>query len=130
MSLHVDSYSGVGGSGAPLLLIHGWGMHGGMWGGVAEKLSKHFNVLAVDLPGHGYSAGKGEGGREKGEEPVLPFPLIPSPFFLDAIVDELSAQFREPLTLCGWSLGGQVALRWAMRCPQQVSRLILVASTP
>ena len=35
MSLHVDSY----GSGAPLLLIHGWGMHGGMWGGVAERLA-------------------------------------------------------------------------------------------
>jgi pimeloyl-[acyl-carrier protein] methyl ester esterase len=32
--------------------------------------------------------------------------------------------------VCGWSLGGQVALRWAMRYPQQVQRLILVASTP
>ena len=45
MSLHVDSY----GSGAPLLLIHGWGMHGGMWGGIAERLAEHFRVLAVDL---------------------------------------------------------------------------------
>ena len=51
MSLHVDSH----GSGAPLLFIHGWGMHGGMWGGVAEQLAEHFRVLAVDLPGHGFS---------------------------------------------------------------------------
>jgi len=42
----------------------------------------------------------------------------------------LSAQFDEPLNLCGWSLGGQVAMRWAQRYPQQVSRLALVASTP
>ncbi|MEO8342292.1 MAG: alpha/beta fold hydrolase, partial [Gallionella sp.] len=58
MSLHVDryEYAGSGDIGAPLLLIHGWGMHGGMWGGVAEKLAQHFPVLAVDLPGHGQSA--------------------------------------------------------------------------
>lgn len=116
MSLHVDSY----GSGAPLLLIHGWGMHGGMWGGVAERLTEHFRVLAVDLPGHGWS-GKGKGIRDKGAL---------SPFSLDAIVDELAAQFGEPLAVCGWSLGGQIALRWALRHPQQVSRLALVASTP
>jgi pimeloyl-[acyl-carrier protein] methyl ester esterase len=45
-------------------------------------------------------------------------------------VDELSAQFDEPLNVCGWSLGGQVALRWAQYAPQQVRRLVLVASTP
>ncbi len=127
MNLHVETR----GSGAPLLLIHGWGMHGGMWGGVAERLAEHFRVLAVDLPGHGYSkTGKGEEGRGKGQDPVSPFPLLPSPFSMDAIVDELSAQFSEPLTVCGWSLGGQIALRWAMLHPQQVRRLALVASTP
>jgi pimeloyl-[acyl-carrier protein] methyl ester esterase len=49
---------------------------------------------------------------------------------LDVIVDELSEQFSEPLALCGWSLGGQIALHWAMREPQQVARLVLVSSTP
>jgi pimeloyl-[acyl-carrier protein] methyl ester esterase len=111
--LHVDryEYAGSGDSGAPLLLIHGWGMHGGMWGGVAEKLAQYFHVLAVDLPGHGQSAAMAH-------------------YDLDRVVDILSAQFREPLNVCGWSLGGQVALRWAMRYPQQVQRLVLVASTP
>jgi pimeloyl-[acyl-carrier protein] methyl ester esterase len=108
MSLHVE----VMGSGEPLLLVHGWGMHGGMWGSVAEKLARQFRVLAVDLPGHGHSAGNG------------------SPFTLDDIVNELSAQFDEPIAVCGWSLGGQIALRWAARHPAQVSRLVLVASTP
>jgi len=125
--MHVETQ----GSGAPLLLIHGWGMHGGMWGGVAEQLAAHFRVLAVDLPGHGYSKiGKGEEGRGKGQDQVLPFSHLTSPFLIDAIVDELAAQFDEPLSVCGWSLGGQIALRWALRHPQQVNRLVFVASTP
>jgi pimeloyl-[acyl-carrier protein] methyl ester esterase len=125
--LHIE----MQGSGAPLLLIHGWGMHGGMWGSVAEQLAKHFRVLAVDLPGHGHSKiEKGEEGRGKGQDQVLPFSLPPSPFSIDSIVDELATQFDEPFSVCGWSLGGQIALRWAMRHPQQVERLALVASTP
>lgn len=146
MSLHIE----VRGEGAPLLLIHGWGMHGGMWGEVAERLAQHFRVLAVDLPGHGYSKSEKrvegraevrEGGSGKGDAhpaPVarpslpggLPFSPPHSPFPLDALVDLLSAQFDEPLNVCGWSLGGQVALRWAARHPQQVQRLVMVASTP
>ena len=130
MSLHVDHYR-TADSGAPLLLIHGWGMHGGMWRSVAEQLAQHFNVYAVDLPGHGFSTlVKGEEGREKGQAPVPPFPLPPYPFSLDSIVEQLSAQFVRPLTVCGWSLGGQVALGWALRHPQQVERLVMVASTP
>ncbi|MGB8409051.1 MAG: alpha/beta fold hydrolase, partial [Gallionella sp.] len=35
-----------------------------------------------------------------------------------------------PLDICGWSLGGQIALRWASLKPQQVSRLVMLASTP
>ena len=113
MSLHVDSYEyrGTGDSGPPLLLIHGWAMHGGMWRGAAERLAEHFHVLAVDLPGHGRSAATGSAD-------------------LDDVVNELSSQFNGPLNVCGWSLGGQVALRWAMLHPQRVQRLILVASTP
>ncbi|HXU92173.1 MAG TPA: pimeloyl-ACP methyl ester esterase BioH [Gallionella sp.] len=111
MSLHVEAF----GSGEPLLLIHGWGMHGGMWGDVADRLAEDFRVLAVDLPGHGHSP------RIEDRE---------SSSALDAIVDELAAQFDEPLTVCGWSLGGQIALRWAARHPLQVSRLVMVASTP
>lgn len=125
MNLHVDryGYTGTGDSGAPLLLIHGWGMHGGMWSRVAEQLSQYSDVLAVDLPGHGFSVGRDESRRS--DDAVMSADQL-----IDGIVDELSAQFSEPLNVCGWSLGGQVALRWAMRHPQQVQRLMLVASTP
>jgi pimeloyl-[acyl-carrier protein] methyl ester esterase len=129
MSLHVDCYAqaGTGSGGPPLLLIHGWGMHGGMWKNAAEKLAQNFSVMAVDLPGHGYSVNNERG---MGQESTSPLGIEPSRLTLDAIVDELSAQFDEPLAICGWSLGGQIALRWALRRPQQVSRLVMVASTP
>lgn len=107
MNLHVETI----GSGAPLLLIHGWGMHGGVWGDVAQKLAADFQVHCVDLPGFGSSA-----------------PLTETN--LDALVRTLSARFADPLAVCGWSLGGQVALHWAAREPDKVRRLILVASTP
>ncbi len=109
-ALHVETL----GSGPPLLLIHGWGMHGGMWGQVAEKLSASFTVHSIDLPGHGYSNLATRFGANK----------------LDEIVLQLSSQFSEPLTLCGWSLGGQIALRWAQLQPKQIQKLILVATTP
>ena len=57
-AMHVESH----GSGAPLVLIHGWGMHGGVWDNVVPQLAQHFSVHCVDLPGHGYSSGdKGQG---------------------------------------------------------------------
>lgn len=152
--LHVETQ----GSGPPILLIHGWGMHGGIWANVAKKLSADFQVHSVDLPGYGLSNGKGEGGREKGKSGANsfalsssslafdamnreesgamgdssspPFPLLPSPFSLDSMVDELSEAFPDPITIAGWSLGGQIAMHWALAKPDTVRRLILVASTP
>jgi len=107
MSLHFESQ----GSGAPLLLIHGWGMHGGMWGQVAAQLAENYRAHSIDLPGHGASA-------------------TCTPYDLDTLVQQLSEQFDEPLTVCGWSLGGQIALRWAQLHPAQVQKLVLVATTP
>jgi pimeloyl-[acyl-carrier protein] methyl ester esterase len=128
MNLHVETT----GRGAPLLFLHGWGMHSGMWGESLPQLAENFCVSAVDLPGHGLSAGSGKWQVASGKcVSLLPTPHSPLPTsHIDDIVDQLAAQFREPLTLCGWSLGGQIALRWAMRCPEQVQRLVLISSTP
>jgi pimeloyl-[acyl-carrier protein] methyl ester esterase len=124
MSLHVESY----GSGAPLLLIHGWGMHGGLWGEVVSNLAQDFCVQVVDLPGHGLS-GKWE--TESAQSACgTHSPLTAHHSPIDAIVAELSARFAPPLTVCGWSLGGQIALRWAQLEPQKIQRLMLVSSTP
>lgn len=111
MTLHVS----CAGDGEPLVMLHGWGMHGGIWGNATERLAQYFQVYCADLPGYGQSREKMAHGKE---------------YTLDFIVEELSRRFAEPVTVCGWSLGGQVALRWAQRHPEQVKRLVLVTSTP
>jgi len=99
------------GTGPDLVLLHGWGMHGGVWDGVRDGLAQHFRVHAVDLPGYGASPASG-------------------PVTLERMADALAQTFPQPVHVCGWSLGAAVALTWALRFPEQVTRLILVASTP
>lgn len=107
MNLHIE----VTGQGVPLVMLHGWGMHSGIWSDTAAQLAQHFQVHCVDLPGHGASK-----------------PL--EPFTLDNVVGHLAAGFDQPVTVCGWSLGGQIALHWAVREPEIIERLVLVTTTP
>jgi pimeloyl-[acyl-carrier protein] methyl ester esterase len=108
--LHVEST----GHGPPLVLLHGWAMHSGIWGGIVAQLARNHRVHAVDLPGHGHSARV-------------------TPCTLDAIVAAADSAFSDearPLTVLGWSLGGLVAMRWAQSRPARVNRLVLVCTTP
>jgi len=110
MTLHVDA----SGQGPPLVLLHGWAMHSGAWGPLPPRLARRYRVHAVDLPGHGHSA---------------PLPA----FTLDGVVAALEAAFAtsaQPLTVVGWSLGGLIAMRWALAQPECVTRLVLIAATP
>jgi pimeloyl-[acyl-carrier protein] methyl ester esterase len=114
MHLHVD----ISGAGEPLVMLHGWGMHGGIWQEAAAALAQDFEVHNVDLPGHGLSAIQGTSGSDS------------PPFTLDGVVDALRSRFDRPVSVMGWSLGGLIAQHWARREPAQVGRLLLLASTP
>ncbi len=94
-----------------LVLLHGWGAHGGVWNDLATRLGDHIRVITPDLPGHGAA-------------PVL------APYTIEHLVDQLAATAPAQCAVAGWSLGGQLALVWAQRHPQQVTRLILMATTP
>jgi pimeloyl-[acyl-carrier protein] methyl ester esterase len=114
--VHVESV----GLGPPLVLLHGWGMHGGLFAPILPALATLHRVHVVDLPGHGHS------------------PLASTaPATLDAIVAAIDAALREigpdsdaSLDVLGWSLGGAVAMRWALAQPSRIARLVLVATTP
>jgi pimeloyl-[acyl-carrier protein] methyl ester esterase len=106
MNLHIETL----GSGPDLALIHGWAMHAGVWDGVRTELGRHFRLHLVDLPGHGASPD--------------------APFTLAGLAQNLAERLPAQVRLCGWSLGGQLALKMAALSPAQVERLILVGSTP
>ena len=110
VSLHIETC----GAGENLVLLHGWGMHGGVWDGVKDELARHFRLHIVDLPGYGQSPMC---------EPNLPYTL-------ENLTTTVAASMPEQAHLCGWSLGGLVALETARRFPEKVASLLLVASTP
>jgi pimeloyl-ACP methyl ester carboxylesterase len=49
-------YVRTGGSGPPVVLLHGYGETGDMWSALAAKLAPHYTVIVPDLRGMGYSA--------------------------------------------------------------------------
>lgn len=100
------------GRGPDLLLVHGWGMHAGIWGDLPAQLATHFRVTTLDLPGHGRS-------RDVVTESTLTA-------FTDAVAQVCTA----PAVWLGWSLGGLIALDAARRYPEKVAKLMLVGATP
>jgi pimeloyl-[acyl-carrier protein] methyl ester esterase len=104
-------YTQTSGSGPDLVLIHGWGLHSGIWDGLLPLLEPHYRVIRVDLPGHGRSPWDGAG-------------------TLDDMVRAVLAVVPEQAGWAGWSLGGLVALRAALLQPASVTALALIASSP
>jgi pimeloyl-[acyl-carrier protein] methyl ester esterase len=99
------------GNGPDLVLLHGWGMRAGVWDEVATQLAPRFRVHSVDLPGYG------------GTDACVPYTL-------ESVANMLAANCAPRVTVCGWSLGGQLAMRWALSRPAQIERLVLIATTP
>ncbi|MDR9435466.1 MAG: pimeloyl-ACP methyl ester esterase BioH [Thiohalophilus sp.] len=104
------------GQGPDLVLLHGWGMHSGIWHGVIESLESHYRLHLVDLPGHGQS-----------QHADSEFDLTQ---LADRIWQSVSPHLSGPAFWLGWSLGGLAALQIAVQRPEQVRALMLVASTP
>ncbi|WP_286341152.1 pimeloyl-ACP methyl ester esterase BioH [Ferrimonas sp. YFM] len=115
MSLSLDESIHIHwqGEGQPLLLLHGWGMNGQVFEPFAQLLAERgFRVGRVDLPGFGRSAPLSDG------------------LTLEGVSRALAPRLPEACVLVGWSLGGMAATRLALDCPERVSHLITLASSP
>ncbi len=97
--------------GPPLVLIHGWAMHAGIWQGWLPYLQA-YDLWLVDLPGHGHHHAQ-------------PLPENPARV-AKTLLQQVPAQAR----WLGWSMGGLVALEAALQAPQRVRQLIMLAATP
>lgn len=103
------------GNGRPLVLLHGWSMSAAVFAEMQAELALDFRVLAPDLRGHGGSA------------PGTGYALAD---FAADLEGWLAALELQKVALLGWSLGGEVAQLLALRQPQRIDRLLLVATTP
>jgi len=102
-----------GGSGPPLVLVHGLGSSAAVeFYYNLEPLAAHHRVFAIDLPGFGRS-----------EKPVLEYTID---LFVRAVSDLMACEGIERAAVMGVSMGGRVALGLALDSPEKVERLVLV----
>jgi pimeloyl-[acyl-carrier protein] methyl ester esterase len=114
VSVHIESV----GRGRPLILLHGWAMHSGVWLPLLPRLVDRYRVHCVDLPGHGHSAA------------VAPYDVGALAGAVAAAVCALPDVGGTAPVVLGWSLGGLVALEWTRAQPDSVRALALTAASP
>jgi len=112
LHLHYESY----GKGLPLLLIHGLGSSSKDWELQIADFSRHYQVITVDLRGHGQS-----------DKPPGPYNVS---MFVDDIIYLLKSLELPSAHVVGISLGGMVALQLAVNAPEIVRSLVVVNSCP
>ena len=102
------------GKGEPLVLLHAIGLDWRMWRDTILPLARHHRVIAYDLRGHGYAA------------------PAPKPLTLKRWSDDLlhlaDLLKLEKFHLAGLSMGGVVALEFALEHPDRLKTLNVIAS--
>lgn len=94
-----------------IVLLHGFAGTRRSWDRVLEHLDRErYTPLALDLRGHGLAGSS---------RPVTP----------GACVADVLAAAPSRFALCGYSMGGRIALHVALTAPQRISRLVLLATT-
>lgn len=92
----------VAGKGAQILLIHGVGLRAEAWNAQISGLAEANRVIAIDMPGHGESAG------------------LKPPVGLSDFVEAIAPSIERPTVVVGHSFGAMIALELAMRDPRHV----------
>ena len=111
----------IGGSGPPLLLLHGYPENLLMWRGAASALSQYFTIVATDLRGYGMS------GKPKTDEEHLPYSK--HKMAKDQVEVMESLHFSE-FMVAGHDRGARVAHRMALDYPQKIQRLAILDILP
>ncbi len=105
----------VFGKGAPFVILHGWGSGSDRWFKEAEIISQQgFKVIIPDLPGFG-----------KSDALASPWRVNDYIIWFEAFAKELGI---EEFYLLGYSFGGALAVKIAVKYPQRVRKLFLVAA--
>ena len=103
------------GHGEPLVLLHGLFGSSDNWFGVAPDLAKKFHVFIPDLRNHGHSPHHAE----------MDYPLMAAD-----VENFFAAQKIESAHVIGHSMGGKVAMQFALDFPARVKKLVVVDMAP
>lgn len=104
------------GSGAPVILLHGFLENQEMWDFIAPQLAAQYRVITIDLLGHGNSKCIG-----------YVHTMDDFACAVHAVVEDLALP---TMSIIGHSMGGYVGLAFAKAFPEKVTSLCLLNSTP
>jgi len=96
-----------------LVFVHGAGGSKELWRALVRRLDSKLPAIALDLPGHGESSGEACGSIEE---------------YAELLADFLDALGIEEAMICGHSMGGAIAQRFALARPEMTGALVLVAT--
>ena len=108
----------IGGSGRPLLLLHGFTGSGAGWRPFLASWGSDYQLIAPDILGHGRSAAPADPAR---------YTMAAVAADMLALLDELGVAQTD---LLGYSMGGRLALYLASTYPERFGCLILESSSP
>ena len=102
------------GQGETLLFIHGFGVSSGIWVNQVKDFSSHYQVMTLDLPGHGGSS------------------------WMDVNLNDMAVDIKEILNtldmhqvnIIGSSLGGLITFKLFNICPEKLHRAVFVGALP
>jgi pimeloyl-ACP methyl ester carboxylesterase len=113
---HVRVHYYAGGSGSPIVMVHGLGGRAEDWAALMPQLVRdHHRVYALDLPGYGRSDWPANAAYSIPEQTAL----------VEAFLDNRHLARTD---LAGWSMGGWLAMRLALDQPQRIRRLVIFDS--
>lgn len=114
VNYHVDIF----GQGEPLLFLHGFTGDISTWEKVKKYFSDHYQLIMIDIIGHGKTESPDDKNR----------------YHIDRVASDIHEIITylkiEMFSLIGYSMGGRVALTYALKYPNKLKKLILESATP
>lgn len=113
---NIDLYYEISGQGQPVVFIHGLGSSTGDWELQTPFFSKQFQVITLDVRGHGQS-----------QKPPGPYSI---PLFASDVAAFIEALDIAPAHIVGISMGGMIAFQLAVDRPDLIRSMVIVNSGP
>ena len=113
----------MAGKGKPIVFVHGWAMNSNVWKYQMDELSKDFQIIVIDLRGHGKSANPPSPPLEKGDKRGFDI-------FVNDLKELIDSLAIKKFTLAGWSMASFTIARYYFKYPEDVEKLIFISGTP